>query len=68
MQVQNESKSANETTNKNNTMPNEKVDRNNVFDYLFAGMEQDDDSIWGKDKLTFQDPIQNPETGKWKNN
>ncbi|ANR69363.1 hypothetical protein [Staphylococcus equorum] len=39
LQVQNESKSANETANENNTMPNEKVDSNNVFDYLFAGME-----------------------------
>ncbi|MCE5007636.1 hypothetical protein [Staphylococcus equorum] len=43
----------------------EKVTRDNVFDYLFAGMQQDDDNIWGKDKLTFQDPTKNPETGKW---
>lgn len=36
-----------------------------MFDYLFAGMAQDNDSIWEKDKLNFQEPTQNPTTGKW---
>lgn len=43
----------------------ELVTRDNVFDYLFAGLDEMYDGEFDKDLITFQDPVKN-EDGDWK--
>ncbi|QPI17014.1 hypothetical protein [Staphylococcus phage vB_StaM_SA1] len=41
------------------------VSRDNVFDYLFAGLDKLYGDAWDKDQITFQEPKYESSTGNW---
>ena len=47
------------------TKDEQQVTRDNVFDYLFAGINQNYEGGFDKSKVTFQEPTQD-ENGNWK--